>query len=98
MPLRPLSPRPGVVVSDHAARIVDPATGAVLGRPGPFGRERVVNALPIGDALPLYDQGRAVHDQNGYYLIDPDGNLVGRGGVWICRVVYAAKTEDTRRL
>lgn len=94
--LRPLSDRPGLVVDDRTTRIQDPATGAVVGHPAPFGRERLVWALAnAGQPEPL--RLAAVTDQANGLISDPARNLIGRARVWIPRMVYATRTESTRR-
>lgn len=95
--LRNLSARPELVVDDHGERITDPS-GAVVGIPAPLGRERVVFALPLQKTLPSPLRLAALTSDHGVLLADPGGNLIGREGVWIARLLYAQKTEDTRRL
>lgn len=43
---RELSRRPELVVDDHGRRLYDAATQSCVGLPGPFGRERLAQALP----------------------------------------------------
>jgi hypothetical protein len=39
-----------------------------------------------------------VHDEDGAYLADADGNLIGYEAVRVSRMHTARWTEDTRRL
>ena len=96
--LRPGSPRPELVVSDHAIGVADPTTGDRLGMPGPFGRNRIISALPLKDGPVLLQPARVLHDSNGCYIADPDGNLVGMPAQRVSRMISARWTEDTRRL
>jgi hypothetical protein len=87
------------VVDQQAYRIVDPTDGTVIGRQGPWGRSRVVFALPLNETPAQWRRRpTAIHDQDGCYLADPDDNLIGRPGLWIGRMTTARWTEDTRRL
>lgn len=89
------SDRPGLLVDPRAFGLVDPSTENLIGRPGPFGRERVVSALPMeGMNLPP----QVVIDPRGFYLSDPDGNLIGEPSLWVPRMLSARWVEDTRRL
>ena len=94
--LRHPSPRPGVVVDPAAFGVVDP-TRDFVGRPGPFGRERVLFALPLEPGPALLSPPNVVHDPGPAYLADPDGNLIGTPPVWVNRMLTARWTEDTRR-
>lgn len=92
--LRTPSDRPGVLVDARAFGITDPQ-GNIIGVQGPFGRERVVPALPMeGMNLPP----QVVVDPRGFYLSDPDGNLIGEPSLWVPRMLSARWVEDTRRL
>jgi hypothetical protein len=96
--LRPLSPRPELVVGDNAAPIVDPQA-AQLGTAGPLGRARVLYALPLNKQVPLQLRFARAIRSNGALLADPSGNVVGDvAPVWVARMLYARWTEDTRRL
>ena len=98
-PLRPLSARPKLVVDPAARGIFDPSTDTRVGREGPWGRERIVFALPINGTGPVTLAAPiVVHDQDGFYLADPDGTLLGVDGVRVSRFLNARWTEDTRRL
>lgn len=100
-PLRRESNRPGLLVDPHAQRTGDPsALTDRVGRPAPFGRERVLFALPLGKEQPPLAVAAelAVHDHDGAYVAAADGALIGRPGGWIARLLYARWTEDTRRL
>lgn len=90
------SPRPEIVV-DPRARSVGDIDGGRVGLPGPFGRERVLFALPL-------DPG-PVQLAPAELIVDPISDLVGNGGVvglapplWVSRMQTARWTEDTRRL
>jgi hypothetical protein len=96
--LRHPSPRPSVVVDPAAFGVVDPASGSLVGRPGPFGRERVMSALPLDPGPALLSPPTVVHDPGSSYLADPDGALIGEPAVWVGRMLTARWTEDTRRL
>ncbi|HEY4808584.1 MAG TPA: hypothetical protein VIH81_12695 [Roseiarcus sp.] len=95
--LRHPSPRPSVVV-DPAAFGVGVPPGQVIGRPGPFGRERVMSALPLNPGPALLSPPTFVRDPGSSYLADPDGALIGEAAVWVNRMLTARWTEDTRRL
>ena len=95
--LRHPSPRPSVVVDPAAFGIVDPSPSA-LGRPGPFGRERVMSALPLDPPPTLLSPPTVVRDPGSAYLADADGTLIGEAAVWVDRMLTARWTEDTRRL
>ena len=93
--LRHLSSRPTLLRDEDSHQIGD-ITDALIGRPGPFGRERVVYAIPI-PGVDLRTQ-TVVHDQDGAYLADPQGNLIGLPKIRVDRMMTARWTEDTRRL
>ena len=95
--LRHPSPRPSVVVDPAAYGVVDP-TRTFVGRDGPFGRERVMSALPLEPGHALLAPPTVVHDGGSAYLADPDGALIGEAAVWVDRMLTARFTEDTRRL
>ena len=94
--LRHPSPRPSVVVDPAAFGVVDP-TGGFVGRPNPFGRERVMSALPLDPGPALLSPPTVVRDNGPAYLADPDNNLIGEPAVWVERMLVARFTEDTRR-
>lgn len=99
--LRTLSARPQLVVDDHARRITDSTAVTVrVGIPGPFGRERVVAALPTNKTSGpvLLEPARVVCDSALCYLGDADGNMLGEPAVWVHRMAYARWVGDTRRL
>jgi hypothetical protein len=95
--LRGPSPRPSVVVDPAAYGVVDP-TRTFVGLPGPFGRERVLFALPLEPGPALLSPPTVVHDAGSAFLADPDGALIGDPAVWVGRMLTARWTEDTRRL
>lgn len=92
-----LSPRPELVVSDRPDSVVDPSQTRV-GKPGPFGRARVVFALPLENGPVELVPRALIRDDQAGYLGDPQGNLIGKPGVRVSRVLSARWTEDTRRL
>ena len=94
--LRHPSDRPSVVVDPAAFGVGDP-TGTVVGRPGPFGRERVMSALPLDPPPTLLSPPTVVRDAGSAYLADPDGALIGEPAEWVERMLTARWTEDTRR-
>jgi hypothetical protein len=94
--LRHPSDRPAVVVDPAAFGVVDPS-GGFVGRPGPFGRERVMSALPLDPGPCLLSPPTVVRDNGPAYLADPDGALIGEPAVWVNRMLTARWTEDTRR-
>lgn len=95
--LRGPSPSPTVTVDPAAFGVVD-TTGGIVGRPGPFGRERVMSALPLDPGPALLSPPTVVRDPGSAYLADPDGALIGVAAVWVNRMLTARWTEDTRRL
>jgi hypothetical protein len=96
--LRNLSPRPELVVDNHARRVGDASTRVGLG--GPFGRERIVTALPLNKAggARLIVAPVILHDAGLGFLGDADGNVIGEPPVWVHRMATARWTADTRRL
>lgn len=96
--LRPLSPRPELVVgSPDAARIADPAHTQVGVKGIPLGRERVLYALPLNKDGPQLIRRAEV--LQGTLIIDPAGNVLGVSGpVWVHRLLHAGPVADTRRL
>ena len=93
----PQSARPTLVVTDQATRLADPATGTVVGMPGPFGRERVVAALPLGGSFAPVMRPTVLRSERNIGIADGAGFVVGRGDVWVARMLYATRTEATRR-
>jgi hypothetical protein len=96
--LRHPSDRPALVLDPAAFGVVDPASGALVGRPGPFGRERVLSALPLDPGPALLSPPAVVRDPGAAYLADPNGSLIGDESVWVNRMLTVRFTEDTRRL
>jgi hypothetical protein len=99
--LRNLSARPEIVVDNQGFRLIDASDGSSVGRTGPFGRQRIVTALPTNESEtgPVQLTANiAVHDPQLFYLADPDGNLIGRPAIWVHRMLSARWTQDTRRL
>jgi hypothetical protein len=100
-PLRKLSARPELVIGSPAPDLVDDVvTQSDVGIAGPFGRARVVEALPLNKAGGplLLKAAQVMHDAALCYLADPSGNLIGFDAVWVHRLLSATKTSDTRRL
>jgi hypothetical protein len=85
--------------------VVDPAAfgvgiappPSIVGQPGPFGRERVMSALPLDPGPTLLSPPTVLHDPGSSYLADADGALIGDPAVWVERMLTARWTEDTRR-
>ena len=96
--LRHPSDRPSVVVDPAAFGLVDPASAAIVGRPGPFGRERCLYALPLDPGPALLRPATVVRDAGPAYLADPGPSLIGADSVWVSRMQTARWVEDTRRL
>lgn len=100
--LRNLSARPELVVaSPPPSTVHDVVTPADIGMPGPLGRGRIVDALPLNKTRGPVQlvAARVMHDSTRCYLGDPDGNLVGdRAALWVHRLLDANVTPDTRRL
>jgi hypothetical protein len=94
--LRHTSLRPSVVVDPAAFGIIAP-DASIVGRPGPFGRERVMSALPLDPGPALLSPPTVVHDAGSSFLADPDGALIGEPAVWVGRMLTARWVEDTRR-
>jgi len=94
--LRHPSDRPSVVVDPAAFGVVDPP-GDFVGRPGPFGRERVMSALPLDPGPALLSPSTVIRDPGSSFLADPDGALIGEPAVWVERMLTARWVEDTRR-
>lgn len=95
--LRHPSARPSVVVDQAAFGVGDPAR-AHVGRPGPFGRERVLFALPLSPGPALLSPSTTVRDQGPAFLVDPQGAMIGEAPVWVSRMLVCPPVEDTRRL
>lgn len=100
-PIRGLSSRPELLVDERGRKIGDPVSDTVVGVRGPWGRERIIAALPTNEAAhgPVQLAPHVVlHDNGGFYIADPDGNLLGRSAIWVHRMLDARWTQDTRRL
>jgi hypothetical protein len=75
--------------------------GSKVGIPGPFGRGRIVAALPTnetGTGPVQISAAVTLHDNSLFYLADPQGNLIGAPALWVHRLLHARWTQDTRRL
>jgi hypothetical protein len=57
-----------------------------------------VFALPLDPGPTQLRAPTVLHDQDGAYIADADGNLIGRAGLWVSRMLTARWTEDTRRI
>jgi hypothetical protein len=100
-PLRTLSARPEIVVDNQGFRLIDASDGSSVGVPGPFGRQRIVTAISTNEteAGPVQiSAALTLHDNQLFYLADPDGNLIGAPALWVHRLLSARWTQDTRRL
>ena len=96
--LRPVSPRPELLVGSDGARIEDPGKTQVGFRGSPLGRERLVFALATNGAGPVQISFGETLRGNGALIADPNGNVIGVSpSVWVHRIVYAPPTADTRR-
>ena len=97
--LRPVSPRPELLVSDRGAVTEDPGNTQVGFRGSPLGQERVVFALPTNGLGPVQVSfGEHSVAGDGARLADPSGAVVGvTSSVWVHRMVSAPPTQDTRR-
>ena len=95
--LRKPSARPGLVVDPAARAVVDAGT-TYVGRPAPFGRERVVFALPLDPGPALLQAPTFVHGPGPSSVADANEVIVGRPAVWVSRMLTARWVEDTRRL
>ena len=95
--LRHPSDRPSIIVDPAAFDVGIRPPPSIVGRPGPFGRERVMSALPLDPGPALLSPSTAVHDHGSSFLADPDGNVIGEPAVWVGRMLTARWTEDTRR-
>ena len=98
--VRPPSPRPATITDTWGFWLRDPATGTVVGRPGPFDRGRVVSALRLGEpGNSQWHHLRAptvIVDTWGFQLIDPcTKTVLGRAGISVERCLTARWTEDT---
>lgn len=66
--------------------------------PGPFGRERVLFALPLDPGPQLLEPPTLVRDGGPAYLADPQQGVVGEPAIWVNRMLKARWVGDTRRL
>lgn len=101
-PLRTLSARPTVIVDERTRpfgeRAVSRDGGAVIGTPGPFGRNRVVSALPMNKSKTVI-LARPRLLAGDFLIGDPQGNVLGAANkIVVHRMLYATRTINTRRL
>lgn len=97
--LRNLSARPTLLVDQHGRSVQDPTRRARVGLPGPFGRARVIFALPLNKSNPTQlTFAKVLRDADSHDISDPQGVLIGRPAVWVSRMLYARWVEDTRRI
>lgn len=96
-PLRHLSERPELIVDERERSLYQELDATRVGRPGPFGRSRIVFALPTKGGPAELHPRRVVHDHDGFFLADPDGSLIGKEGVRVARMLGGRWTQDTRR-
>ena len=98
-PLRPPSPRPGLVTDQRLRRIVDDAVPqGTLGTPNPWGRGKLLTTLPLANGPRQLAPPTVGPDHDLAYLADLDGNLIGVAGIWVHKLLTATIVEDTRRL
>lgn len=96
--LRTLSTRPELVVDQQGQPGNDPASTTRPGLPAPFGRARVVSALPLHDGPVTIVKPYILTDPQGGTLADPNNIVVGTPGIKVDRLIKAGKTLNTRRL
>ena len=96
--LNTLSARPELVVDQRNRSSQDPQSNTIPGIPGPFGRQRLVSALPLHNGPQTIVKPVALSDQNGVMLADPNNVVLGTPGIKIDRLLSATKSRDTRRL
>ena len=96
--LRTLSTRPEPLVDQRGRPNTDPNTSTRPGIPGPFGRARVVSALPLRDGPVALVKPLALASADGTLLAAVDDTVVGTPGIKVDRLLHARKTLDTRRL
>jgi hypothetical protein len=98
-PIARESPRPALLEDAWRNALVDPSTGTYVGRPGPRGRRRLLTALPLmRDGPRQLRPNELLRDAWGCSLADPDGNVLGKPGVYVPRLLNARWVDDTRRL
>jgi hypothetical protein len=91
--------RPTVTVDERAGRVREPAPLTFPGIPGPFGRSRVVTALPTNGDGPVLLKLPTVLVDPGAYVVDTGGGFAGdNNAIWVHRLTTARWVEDTRRL
>lgn len=94
--LRNLSSRPTLLRDEDSHAIIEQSSSTFVGQPGPFGRARCLFTIPMA---PVDIQTQTVvHDEDGAYLADPQGNVIGVPRITVDRLLAARWTEDTRRL
>ena len=96
--LRHLSTRPELVVDQGGQPNSDPQTTTIPGRAGPFGRARVVSALPLLDGPVTIVKPIALAAADGTLLADSANILLGTPGVKVDRLLKATRAQNTRRL
>jgi hypothetical protein len=98
--LRTLSQRPEIIgPADSSGAVIGVVSNPKLSAGAPLGRARVVSALPTNKSGPVQlKPPQLLVGGDGCLFGDPDGNVIGQAGVWCHRMVYAAKTLNTRRL
>ena len=98
-PIRTETARPLLTV-DHLGRSVADPVPQFVGRAGPHGRDRIIQALPLnGDGPRQLAPPTVLVASEPSYVGDTGGALVGVSGpVWVHRMLDARWTQDTRRL
>lgn len=92
-----MSARPQLITDRHNLKLFDVVSQTYVGIPGLFGRDRIVQALPLNGTGPvLLTRDGVVIDIHGMGVADPQGILLGQDGIWIHRYLKADKVEETR--
>ena len=90
-----LSQHPEIIVGG-ASSVGD--ASSTVGISGPFGRGRMVSALPPRGGLCLISAAVVVHDAYLGYIGDAQGAVIGSPAIKVSRMVDAGTVSDTRRL
>ncbi|HEX3524513.1 MAG TPA: hypothetical protein VHT52_20790 [Stellaceae bacterium] len=105
--LRVLSDRATLIVDNRSHALIDTAIiSGLFASPGVRGligddqllATRIIDALPTNKSNPVQvEAAELMRDDDGCYLADPDGNLVGAPGLFVHRMLYAERVWDMRR-